>query len=198
MTTWEHPIRKSRPETRFHFRSQHLLDASFKRLQPDRSARSAFVLHRRVAKSSSTPPRTFENSTFLRTRRKMSEHKRPRVFLDVEVNGYSAGQLRKRETTLPKLIGDLQGRIVIELFDDIVPKTAENFKQLCTWKQGRLCSMSREGHFVDARPGGPTTPEGKPLSYKGSSFHRLAYSLFAWSKLMLSSGSSSASVRFTS
>nr|XP_020637097.1 peptidyl-prolyl cis-trans isomerase D [Pogona vitticeps] len=47
------------------------------------------------------------------------------------------------------------GRIVFELFADIVPKTAENFRALCTGEKGI----------------GSTT--GKPLHYKGSTFHRI-------------------------
>lgn len=46
------------------------------------------------------------------------------------------------------------GRIVFELFADVVPKTAENFRALCTGEKGT----------------GPTT--GKPLHYKGCPFHR--------------------------
>ncbi|XP_050521158.1 peptidyl-prolyl cis-trans isomerase D-like isoform X2 [Daktulosphaira vitifoliae] len=45
------------------------------------------------------------------------------------------------------------GRVVIELFDDIVPKTAKNFKALCTGENG-------------------IGQSGKPLHFKGSTFHR--------------------------
>ncbi|KAK4683858.1 peptidyl-prolyl isomerase D, partial [Tremellales sp. Uapishka_1] len=44
------------------------------------------------------------------------------------------------------------GRITFELFDDVVPKTTENFKQLCI------------GEMKNA--------EGKQLAYAGSTFHR--------------------------
>eukprot|EP00775_Hariotina_reticulata_P006818 gene6818-7034_t len=47
------------------------------------------------------------------------------------------------------------GRIVAELFDKEVPKTAENFKCLCTGEKG-LGKSSK-----------------KPLHYKGSKFHRI-------------------------
>ncbi|KAJ5220408.1 Peptidyl-prolyl cis-trans isomerase D [Penicillium chermesinum] len=46
------------------------------------------------------------------------------------------------------------GRVVFELFNDVVPKTADNFRALCTGEKG-------EG------------TQGKPLSYKGSIFHRV-------------------------
>lgn len=57
----------------------------------------------------------------------------PLVYFDIKLGRYGAG------TTL--------GRIVMELKADVVPKTAENFKQLCQ------------------------APEGS--GYKGSRFHRV-------------------------
>jgi Cyclophilin type peptidyl-prolyl cis-trans isomerase/CLD len=46
------------------------------------------------------------------------------------------------------------GRIVIQLYKDITPKTAENFRCLCTGEKG-------DGTL------------GKPLHYKGCTFHRI-------------------------
>lgn len=45
------------------------------------------------------------------------------------------------------------GRIKIELFADITPRTAENFRQFCT--------------------GESKNPRGQPHGYKGSKFHRV-------------------------
>ncbi|KAF7638701.1 Peptidyl-prolyl cis-trans isomerase, partial [Meloidogyne graminicola] len=61
---------------------------------------------------------------------------RPKVFFDVTISGKAAG------------------RIVMELFSDIVPKTAENFRALCTGEKG-------------------IGQSGKPLHYKNSKFHRV-------------------------
>ncbi|CAB4321938.1 unnamed protein product [Prunus armeniaca] len=67
----------------------------------------------------------------------MNRKKNPCVFLDVSTDG------------------DPMERVVIELFADVVPKTAENFRALCTGDKGI----------------GKST--GKPLHYKGSQFHRI-------------------------
>lgn len=60
----------------------------------------------------------------------------PMVFLDIEVRGGSG----RREAS---------GRVEIELFADVVPRTAENFRCLCTGEKG------------------------KRLHFKGSKFHRI-------------------------
>ena len=50
--------------------------------------------------------------------------------------------------------GEAAGRITFGLFGDVVPKTAKNFATLCDGSAG-------------------TGNSGKPLHYKGSSFHRI-------------------------
>ena len=60
----------------------------------------------------------------------------PRVFFDITIGGQSAG------------------RTVIELYANVCPKTAENFRALCTGEKG-------------------VGKSGKPLHFKGSSFHRV-------------------------
>ena len=56
---------------------------------------------------------------------------RPRVFFDITHDGKALG------------------RVTMELFDDVVPKTAENFRALCTGEKGQ------------------------GLHYKNSTFHRI-------------------------
>lgn len=75
----------------------------------------------------------------------------PNVELEIDYSKHAAN--------LPQVFfdmtvgGEALGRIVFELFTDTTPKTAENFRALCTGEKG-------EGTM------------GKPLHYKGSTFHR--------------------------
>ncbi|KAJ2395914.1 peptidyl-prolyl cis-trans isomerase cpr6 [Coemansia sp. RSA 2559] len=66
----------------------------------------------------------------------MQNPSNPRVFFDISIGGSAAG------------------RIVMELYADKVPKTAENFRALCTGEKG-------------------VGKLGKALSYKGCGFHRV-------------------------
>ncbi len=60
----------------------------------------------------------------------------PKVYFDISIGGVATG------------------RVTLELFADAVPKTAENFRALCTGEKG-------------------VGKKGKPLHYKGSRFHRI-------------------------
>ncbi|GAA5796887.1 peptidyl-prolyl cis-trans isomerase cyp5 [Helicostylum pulchrum] len=60
----------------------------------------------------------------------------PKVFFDVAVNGQPSG------------------RMTFKLFSDVVPKTAENFRALCTGEKG-------------------IGKSGKALTFKNSAFHRI-------------------------
>eukprot|EP00405_Crypthecodinium_cohnii_P004483 CAMPEP_0194763514 /NCGR_PEP_ID=MMETSP0323_2-20130528/19653_1 /TAXON_ID=2866 ORGANISM="Crypthecodinium cohnii, Strain Seligo" /NCGR_SAMPLE_ID=MMETSP0323_2 /ASSEMBLY_ACC=CAM_ASM_000346 /LENGTH=175 /DNA_ID=CAMNT_0039688481 /DNA_START=73 /DNA_END=600 /DNA_ORIENTATION=+ len=62
--------------------------------------------------------------------------KNPKVFFDMLIGSTKAG------------------RITMELRKDVAPKTAENFRALCTGEKG-------------------VGQSGKPLHFKGSSFHRV-------------------------
>ncbi|KAI9995225.1 hypothetical protein PInf_012275 [Phytophthora infestans] len=60
----------------------------------------------------------------------------PKVFFDIKIGEEDAG------------------KVVMQLYKDITPKTAENFRALCTGEKGNCTT-------------------GQPLHYKGSSFHRV-------------------------
>jgi len=71
------------------------------------------------------------SSVLLSSRRGFADAKKSRVFFDVSIGGQSAG------------------KITFELRPDVVPKTAENFRALCTGEKGA------------------------DFSYKGCVFHRI-------------------------
>jgi cyclophilin family peptidyl-prolyl cis-trans isomerase len=60
----------------------------------------------------------------------------PKVFFDISIGKKKAG------------------RVVFQLFKDKTPKTAENFRALCTGEKG-------------------VGKSGKPLHFKGCAFHRI-------------------------
>lgn len=66
----------------------------------------------------------------------------PICFLDIIRQDYDTGDIY------------YMGRVVMELRKDVVPKTTENFRALCTGEKG-------DG------------VHGKPLHYKGNIFHRI-------------------------
>jgi peptidylprolyl isomerase len=86
-------------------------------------------------KAASPPPASLEDIGSAPRRLQASAGK-PQVFFDMTIGGQPAG------------------RIVMELRADVVPKTAENFRCLCTGEKG-------------------VGKSGKPLHFKGSKFHRV-------------------------
>merc|ERR1719232_1678015 len=83
---------------------------------------NAFVTPNQVSRFAMVSNRAYSRST-------MTMMANPKVFFDMEVGGEDVG------------------RITMELRKDVVPKTAENFRALCTGEQG--------------------------FGYKGSTFHRV-------------------------
>lgn len=67
---------------------------------------------------------------------KMAQQARTKVFFNIRIG--------KKD----------EGRVTFELYNDVVPKTAENFRALCTGEKG-------------------VGKAGVPLHFKGSGFHRV-------------------------
>ncbi|MBA0562520.1 hypothetical protein Golob_007557, partial [Gossypium lobatum] len=57
----------------------------------------------------------------------------PRCYLDISIGG------------------ELEGRIVVELYTDVVPKTAENFRTLCTGEKGIAPNSAASLHYKGVR-----------------------------------------------
>lgn len=57
------------------------------------------------------------------------EMRNPRCFMDISIGG------------------EMEGRIVVELFSSVVPKTAENFRALCTGEKGIGPCTNSSLHF---------------------------------------------------
>jgi len=96
----------------------------------------AFSLFGAITGLDGGPPMDLKKKRVVPLDKASNDDSNPRVFFDITIDG--------KET----------GRITMELFANIVPETAENFRCLCTGEKGVGAS-------------------GKPLYYKGSSFHRV-------------------------
>ena len=92
------------------------------------------------------------SSTCWENKGKMSETTRSITYFDISIAGQPAG------------------RLVFQLYNDLVPKTADNFRAFCPFSfhspfnllSGALCTGEKG-----------VGNSGKPLWYKGSGFHRV-------------------------
>jgi len=110
--------------------------ASSKRPKTDLDAALAKANHDSVKKALKSVVDAYPDALELVLTTLEDASRNPRVFFDISIAGKEAG------------------RITFELFADVVPKTADNFRCLCTGEKG-------------------IGKSGKPLHFKGSIFHRI-------------------------
>ncbi|KAJ8602945.1 hypothetical protein CTAYLR_001530 [Chrysophaeum taylorii] len=70
-------------------------------------------------------------------RETLVKRRRPMAFLDIRFNAAVA-------TTKPK-------KVIIELYDDVCPRTCENFLALCSGEQGECAETGTQLHYRDCR-----------------------------------------------
>jgi len=73
-----------------------------------------------------------------------SDPSNPRVYFDIEISSKNDDLVKGKTVTVG---GKSEGTIVFELFKNVVPRTAENFRQLCTGEAGRSRVSGKMLHF---------------------------------------------------
>ena len=68
------------------------------------------------------------------------------------------------------IAGQPAGRVVFQLYNDLVPRTAENFRASCPFTSHLVFNLPTGALCTGEKGVGAS---GKPLWYKGSGFHRV-------------------------
>lgn len=137
-------MKRKKPEIERKKRSWELDDEDeglpseyFLKLQADLEERErikSLNLEKRESAEDSEPRATIQESE--------SKTERGRCFLDIQI-------AREAAPGTISLRGDACGRIEIETFDDLVPKTAANFRAICSgYNDEKLCYKSNIFHRI--------------------------------------------------